>query len=50
MRDIIIAVIFTAFFLGAIQLYQGDHTALAIISLVGAFISLFFGLLNRQQN
>jgi predicted unusual protein kinase regulating ubiquinone biosynthesis (AarF/ABC1/UbiB family) len=50
MRDIIITVIFAAFFLGAIQLYQGNHTALAIASLVGAFFSLFFGLINRQQN
>ena len=49
MRDIIIAVIFAAFFLGAIQLYQGGHNQLAIISLVGAFISLFFGLTNRRQ-
>jgi predicted unusual protein kinase regulating ubiquinone biosynthesis (AarF/ABC1/UbiB family) len=48
MRDIMIAVIFAAFFLGAIQLYQGNHTTLAIISLVGAFFSLFFGLINRR--
>ncbi|NTV38199.1 MAG: AarF/ABC1/UbiB kinase family protein, partial [Anaerolineales bacterium] len=50
MRDIIIAVIFTAFFLGAIQLYQGEHNHLAIISLVSAFVSLFFGLVNRRQD
>jgi hypothetical protein len=50
MRDIIIAVIFGAFFLGAVTLYQGDNTTLAILSLVGAFISLFFALVNRQEN
>ena len=50
MRDIIIAVIFTAFFLGAIQLYLGEHNQLAIISLVSAFVSLFFGLTNRRQD
>jgi predicted unusual protein kinase regulating ubiquinone biosynthesis (AarF/ABC1/UbiB family) len=48
MRDIIIVVIFASFFLGAIQLYLGDHGQLAIIALVGAFISLFIGLVNRQ--
>ena len=48
MRDIIIVVIFASFFLGAIQLYLGEHANLAIISLVGAFISLFIGLVNRR--
>ena len=47
-RDIIIVVIFASFFLGAIQLYLGDHSQLAILSLVGAFISLVIGLANRQ--
>jgi predicted unusual protein kinase regulating ubiquinone biosynthesis (AarF/ABC1/UbiB family) len=48
MRDIIIVVIFAAFFLGAVLLYLGGHSPLAIISLTGAFISLFVGLVNRQ--
>lgn len=48
MRDIIFMVIFASFFLGAIQLYLGEHSNLAIISLAGAFISLIIGLLNRQ--
>lgn len=48
MRDIIFMVIFASFFLGAIQLYLGEQSNLAIISLAGAFISLIIGLLNRQ--
>jgi predicted unusual protein kinase regulating ubiquinone biosynthesis (AarF/ABC1/UbiB family) len=47
MRDIIVVVIFASFFLGAVLLYLGNHSQLAIISLVGAFISLFIGLVNR---
>jgi predicted unusual protein kinase regulating ubiquinone biosynthesis (AarF/ABC1/UbiB family) len=48
LRDFITVVIFASFFLGAIQLYLGEHPELAIISLVGAFISLILGLLNRR--
>ena len=48
LRDFITVVIFASFFLGAIQLYLGEHPELAIVSLVGAFISLIVGLLNRR--
>jgi predicted unusual protein kinase regulating ubiquinone biosynthesis (AarF/ABC1/UbiB family) len=48
LRNAIVAVIFASFFLGAVQLYLGEHSQLAIISLSGAFISLIIGLINRQ--
>jgi predicted unusual protein kinase regulating ubiquinone biosynthesis (AarF/ABC1/UbiB family) len=49
MSDIILVVIFGAFFLGATQLYLGNHNQLAIISLAAAFISLIVGLMNRRE-
>jgi predicted unusual protein kinase regulating ubiquinone biosynthesis (AarF/ABC1/UbiB family) len=48
MSDIILVVIFGSFFLGAIQLYLGDHNQLAVLSLAASIISLIVGLSNRR--